>query len=188
MGREARLVFISLLTLFMYGFFILIEKGFFLLPFPLFDAVIFIVGIRFFLWVKDRKTQLILGFFLVALILSIASKPIIWGIFSDGDTLELFLESKWPDLLQLGKFSVLTIFLSVLIRPRSWQQWLGYVALLFLLVANEIPLFHFLGFLTFTGLIVYLYASKKMIPFYYLFILKAALDFCEGLMMLYSSN
>ena len=66
MGREARIVFLSLLTILLYGFIILIEKGFLVLPFPLFDSIVFIVGIRFLLWAENRKTRLVLGLFLSA--------------------------------------------------------------------------------------------------------------------------
>ena len=105
MGREARIVFLSLLTILLYGFIILLEKGFLVLPFPLFDSIVFIVGIRFLFWADNRKTRLLLGLFLSALLFVIASKPFMLEIFIDGQNLEIFIASIWPDVLGWCIFS-----------------------------------------------------------------------------------
>jgi hypothetical protein len=187
MGREARIVFLSLLTILLYGFIILLEKGFLVLPFPLFDSIVFIVGIRFLFWAENRKTSLILGLFLSALLFLIASKPFVLEIFINGQDLEIFYASIWPDVFKLVHILLLIVFFGALIRPKKMMEWLSFCLLLALLIACQIPMMAFLAFIPFSGLVIYLYLRKSMLPIYYLFILKASLDLLEGVMMLFST-
>jgi hypothetical protein len=187
MGREARIVFLSLLTILLYGFIILLEKGFLVLPFPLFDSIVFIVGIRFLFWADNRKTRLVLGLFLSALLFVIASKPFMLEIFIDGQNLEIFIASIWPDVFKLVHLLLLIVFFSALIRPKKILEWVSFCLLLALLIASQIPIVAFLAFIPFSVLVLYLYLNKAMVPIYYLFILKASLDLLEGVMMLFST-
>lgn len=187
MGREARIVFLSLLTILLYGLIILIEKGFLVLPFPLFDSIVFIVGIRFLFWAENRKTRVILGLFLSALLFAIASKPFVLEIFINGQDLEIFIASIWPDVFKLVQLLLLIVFFGTLIRPKKLLEWLSFCLLLALLIASQIPMIAFLAFIPFSVLVLYLYLSKSMVPIYYLFILKASLDLLEGVMMLFST-
>jgi hypothetical protein len=187
MGREARIVFLSLLTILLYGFIILLEKGFLVLPFPLFDSIVFIVGIRFLLWAENRKTRLVLGLFLSAQLFKIASKTFVLEIFINGQDLEIFNASIWPDVFKLLHLLLLIVFFGALIRPKKMLEWLSFCLLLALLIASQIPIVAFLAFVPFSILVLYLYRSKAMLPIYYLFILKASLDLLEGVMMLFST-
>ena len=187
MGREARIVFLSLLTILLYGFIILLEKGFLVLPFPLFDSIVFIAGIRFLFWADNRKTRLVLGLFLSALLFVIASKPFMLEIFIDGQNLEIFIASIWPDVFKLMHLVLLIVLFGVLIRPKKMLEWLIFCLLLTLLIASQIPMIDFLAFIPFSILVLYLYRGKAMVPIYYLFILKASLDLLEGVMMLFST-
>ena len=187
MGREARIVFLSLLTILLYGFIILLEKGFLVLPFPLFDSIVFIVGIRFLFWADNRKTRLFLGLFLSALLFAIVSKPFVLEIFMNGQNLEIFIASIWPDVFKLMHLLLLIVLFGVLIRPKKMMEWLIFCLLLTLLIASQIPMIAFLAFIQFSVLVIYLYLSKAMLPIYYLFILKASLDLFEGVMMLFST-
>ena len=187
MGREARIVFLSLLTILLYGFIILIEKGFLVLPFPLFDSIVFIVGIRFLFWAENRKTRLVLGLFLSALLFLIASKPFVLEIFINGQDLEIFNVSIWPDVFKLVHLLLLIVFFGALIHPKKMMEWLSFCLILALLIASQIPIVAFLEFVPFSVLVLYLYRSKAMLPIYYLFILKASLDLLEGVMMLFST-
>ena len=188
MGREARIVFLSILTILLYGFIILIEKGFLVLPFPLFDSIVFIVGIRFLFWADNRKTRLVLGLFLSALLFLIASKPFVLEIFIIGQDLEIFNASLWPDVFKLVHLLLLIVFFGALIRPKKMLEWVNFCLLLALLIASQMPMMDFLAFIPFSVLVLYLYRSKAMLPIYYLFILKASLDILEGVMMLFSTQ
>ncbi len=187
MGREARIVFLSLLTILLYGFIILLEKGFLVLPFPLFDSIVFIVGIRFLFWADNRKTRLVLGLFLSALLFAIASKPFVLEIFIDGQNLEIFIASIWPDVFKLMHLLLLIVLFGALIRPKKMMEWVSFCLLLALLIASQIAMIDFLAFIPFSVLVLYLYLNKAMVPIYYLFILKASLDLLEGVMMLFST-
>ena len=187
MGREARIVFLSLLTILLYGIIILIEKGFLVLPFPLFDSIVLIAGIRFLFWADNRKTRLVLGLFLSALLFTIASKPFVLEIFINGQDLEIFYASIWPDVFKLVHLLLLIVFFGVLIRPKKILEWVSFCLLLALLIASQIPMIEFLILLPFSVLVLYLYLNKAMVPIYYLFILKASLDLLEGVMMLFST-
>ena len=187
MGREARIVFLSLLTILLYGFIILLEKGFLVLPFPLFDSIVFIVGIRFLFWADNRKTRLVLGLFLSALLFKIASKTFVLEIFIDGQNLEIFIASIWPDVFKLMHLVLLIVLFGALIRPKKMMEWVSFCLLLALVIASQIPIVAFLTFIPFSVLVLYLYLNKAMVPIYYLFILKASLDLLEGVMMLFST-
>ncbi len=187
MGREARIVFLSLLTILLYGLIILLEKGFLVLPFPLFDSIVFIVGIRFLFWAEDQKTRVILGLFLSAILFAIASKPFVLEIFINGQDLEIFNASIWPDVFKLVQLLLLIVFFGALIRPKKILEWLSFCSLLALLIASQMPMIAFLAFIPFSVLVIYLYLSKAMLPIYYLFILKASFDLLEGVMMLFST-
>ena len=187
MGREARIVFLSLLTILLYGIIILIEKGFLVLPFPLFDSIVLIAGIRFLFWADNRKTRLVLGLFLSALLFTIASKPFVLEIFINGQDLEIFYASIWPDVFKLVHLLLLIVFFGVLIRTKKMKEYLSFCLLLALLIASQIPMIEFLILLPFSVLVLYLYLNKAMVPIYYLFILKASLDLLEGVMMLLST-
>ena len=185
MGREARIVFLSLLTILLYGFIILLEKGFLVLPFPLFDSIVFIVGIRFLFWAENRKTRLVLGLFLSALLFAIVSKPFMLEIFITGQDLEIFNASIWPDVFKLVRLLLLIVLFGALIRPKKMLEWVSFCLLLALVTASQIPMIDFLTFIPFIVLVLYLYLNKAMVPIYYLFILKASLDLLEGVMMLF---
>ena len=129
MGREARIVFLSLLTILLYGFIILLEKGFLVLPFPLFDSIVFIVGIRFLFWADNRKTRLLLGLFLSALLFVIASKPFMLEIFIDGQNLEIFIASIWPDVFKLMHLLLLIVLFGALIRTKKLMEYLSFCLL-----------------------------------------------------------
>jgi hypothetical protein len=187
MGREARIVFLSLLTILLYGLIILLEKGFLVLPFPLFDSIVFIVGIRFLFWADNRKTRLVLGLFLSAILFAIASKPFVLEIFINGQDLEIFIASIWPEVFKLVQLILLIVFFGALIRPKKMPEWLSFGLLLALLIASQIPMITFLAYIPFSVLVIYLYLRKVMLPIYYLFILKASFDLLEGIMMLFSS-
>jgi hypothetical protein len=185
MGREARIVFLSLLTILLYGFIILLEKGFLVLPFPLFDSIVFIAGIRFLFWAENRKTRIVLGLFLSALLFVIASKPFMLEIFITGQDLEIFNASIWPDVFKLVRLLLLIVLFGALIRPKKMLEWVSFCLLLALVTASQIPMIDFLTFIPFIILVLYLYLNKAMVPIYYLFILKASLDLLEGVMMLF---
>ena len=187
MGREARIVFLSLLTILLYGLIILLEKGFLVLPFPLFDSIVFIVGIRFLFWADNRKTRLVLGLFLSAILFAIASKPFVLEIFMNGQDLEIFQASIWPDVFKLVQLLLLIVFFGALIHPKKMLEWIFFSLLLALLIASQIPVIAFLAYLPFSALAIYLYLRKSMLPIYYLFILKASFDLLEGVMMLFST-
>jgi hypothetical protein len=187
MGREARIVFLSLLTILLYGLIILLEKGFLVLPFPLFDSIVFILGIRFLFWADNRKTRLVLGLFLSAILFAIASKPFVLEIFINGQDLEIFIASIWPEVFKLVQLILLIVFFGALIRPKKMPEWLSFGLLLALLIASQMPMIAFLAYIPFSVLVIYLYLRKVMLPIYYLFILKASFDLLEGVMMLFSS-
>jgi hypothetical protein len=105
----------------------------------------------------------------------------------NGQDLEIFTASIWPDVFKLVHLLLLIVFFGALIRPKKMQEWIFFSLLLALLIASQIPMLTFLTFVPFSVLVLYLYRSKAMLPIYYLFILKASLDLLEGVMMLFST-
>ena len=105
----------------------------------------------------------------------------------NGQDLEIFNASIWPDVFKLVHLLLLIVFFGALIRPKKMLEWFCFCLLLALLIASQIPMIEFLILLPFSVLVLYLYLNKAMVPIYYLFILKASLDLLEGVMMLFST-
>ena len=108
-------------------------------------------------------------------------------IFINGQDLEIFNASIWPDVFRLVHLLLLIVFFGALIRPKKMMEWLSFCLLLALLIASQMPMIAFLAYLPFSALAIYLYLRKTMLPIYYLFILKASFDRLEGVMMLFST-
>jgi hypothetical protein len=108
-------------------------------------------------------------------------------IFINGQDLEIFNSSIWPDVFKLVQLLLLIVFFGALIRPKKMLEGFCFCLLLALLIASQMPMMASLAFIPFSVMVIYLYLRKAMLPIYYLFILKASFDLLEGVMMLFST-
>ena len=187
MIREKKIIVLALLTVFLYGSIIFFEKGFFVLPFPLFDLLTLIVGIRFLSW-SGKKDLLILGLFVVGLLCSMGSQAFIWSFFMDGKSLEQFQESAWRDVFYLMEllFMVATLLLSLDYKKTS--HWFFAPVLITCFVCTQFQGCYLIEFFTFGLFVVFTLATKSFRPLYFIFVLKAILDLAEMSMLMQAND
>ena len=187
MIREKKIIVLALLTVFLYGSIIFFEKGFFVLPFPLFDLLTLIVGIRFLSW-SGKKDLLILGLFVVGLLCSMGSQAFIWSFFMDGKSLEQFQESVWRDVFYLMEllFMLATLLLSLDYKKRA--HWFFAPVLIACFVCTQFQGCYLIEFFTFGLFVVFTLATKSFRPLYFIFVLKAILDLAEMSMLMQAND
>ena len=187
MIREKKIIVLALLSVFLYGSIIFFEKGFFVLPFPLFDLLTLIVGIRFLSW-SGKKDLLILGLFVVGLLCSMGSQAFIWSFFMDGKSLEQFQESVWRDVFYLMEllFMLATLLLSLDYKKRA--HWFFAPVLIACFVCTQFQGCYLIEFFTFGLFVVFTLATKSFRPLYFIFVLKAILDLAEMSMLMQAND
>ena len=187
MIREKKIIVLALLTVFLYGLILFFEKGFFVLPFPLFDLLTLIVGIRFLSW-SGKKDLLILGLFVVGLLCSMGSQAFIWSFFMDGKSLEQFQESVWRDVFYLMEllFMLATLLLSLDYKKRA--HWFFAPVLIACFVCTQFQGCYLIEFFTFGLFVVFTLATKSFRPLYFIFVLKAILDLAEMSMLMQAND
>jgi hypothetical protein len=187
MIREKKIIVLALLTVFLYGSIIFFEKGFFVLPFPLFDLLTLIVGIRFLSW-SGKKDLLILGLFVFGLLCSMGSQAFIWSFFMDGKSLEQFQESVWRDVFYLMEllFMLATLLLSLDYKKRT--HWFFAPVLIACFVCTQFQGCYLVEFFTFGLFVIFTLATKSFRPLYFIFVLKAILDLAEMSMLMQAND
>jgi len=187
MIREKKIIVLALLTVFLYGSIIFFEKGFFVLPFPLFDLLILIVGIRFLSWSR-KKDLLILGLFVIGLLCSMGTQAFIWSFFMDGKNLEQFQESAWRDLFYLLEllFMMATLLLSLDYKKKA--HWFFAPIIIACFVGTQFQAFYLVDFFCFGLFVLFTLATKSFRPLYFIFVLKAILDLAEMSMLMQANE
>ena len=104
MNREKRTIFLVVLTLLAYGFSIFKDQGSFILPFPIFDFVLFIVSFQFAFWnwrdiLTFRKWYFYIYF--LAILCKLLTNQLLWSVFLDDKDLAIFTETMVLDSLRL---------------------------------------------------------------------------------------
>lgn len=109
MKREVRLIAITTLTLLIYALSIFFDKGAFLFPFPLNQAIILLISIQFAFWnFKSFKIESIL--MVLFGIFSCLGNEIYWSIFLNYEQMTFFSEAIYTDIFQLiSSFFVFTL-------------------------------------------------------------------------------
>jgi len=104
MNREKRTIFLVVLTLLAYGFSIFSDQGSFILPFPIFDFVLFIVSFQFAFWnwrdiLTFRKWYFYIYF--LTILCKLLTNQLLWSVFLDDKDLAIFTETMVLDSLRL---------------------------------------------------------------------------------------
>ena len=141
MNREKRTIFLVVLTLLAYGFSIFSDQGSFILPFPIFDFVLFIVSFQFAFWnwrdiLTFRKWYFYIYF--LTILCKLLTNQLLWSVFLDDKDLAIFTETMVLDSLRL-------IYLILLVL--SIFSWSFVEKIKFKIIAPIIIiLIHFSGF------------------------------------------
>lgn len=187
MNREEKLISISVLTVLLYALGIFLDASFFLMPFPLFDLIFFVVFTQILLWNRSSIGLYAWLFYLVSLV-QIVYNPLVSGMLFSNLQLQEMDNLLVFDALKLGTKILLCI--TVLIwnyqRNLSIPIWLmGSVFVLFLLSLTGglywlTPLPSFI-------LAVAFWKFDNKNPFRYLWVLQAAFEFFTVIMLYYSN-
>ena len=184
MIREKKIIVLALLTVFLYGLILFFEKGFFVLPFPLFDLLVLIVGMQFLFWSR-KKDLLILGLFVLGLLCSMGSQAFIWSFFMDGKSLEQFQESAWRDLFYLLE---LLFMLATLLLSLDYKKTSHWFFAPVLIACTQFQGCDLIEFFTFGLFVLFTIVTKSFRPLYFIFVLKAILDLAEMSMLMQANE
>lgn len=112
MKREAKTIALALATVFMYAFGIWTQKGGFIFPFPLNEAIVLICAVYFSLYHFKANKFLCLGFVVTAFFHLLAS-DFYWEIFLNQQQMEWFVTSWIKEVFKL--FYYIGLIVSVLL-------------------------------------------------------------------------
>ncbi len=106
MSKEGRVIALAILTIFIYAFSILLQKGAFIFPFPLNELIFFIssVSIAIYQYKQDKILSLL---FPVIGLTFLLSSEFYWAIFYNSQEMEVFSNSFVTDLFKILFFLVL---------------------------------------------------------------------------------
>ena len=100
MIREEKIVSIAILTVLLYALGLFFDAHFFLLPFPLFDLIFFIVFIQFLIWNRKSIQGYVLLFFAFSIV-QVMYNPLVLGTLGSDIQLQKLDESLWVDVAKL---------------------------------------------------------------------------------------
>ena len=105
MYREKKAISLVILTLFVYATNIYFDSNSFILPFPIFDFILFVIALQFAFWNREdlfnyRKWYFFIYF--TAIIFKLLMNPFFWGIFLDEIKLENFLNNGFLEYFKLA--------------------------------------------------------------------------------------
>lgn len=110
MTREARTVFLVVLTLLFYTFYYLFFYQAFIFPFPLNESIVLGVSIQFALW-NWKTNRLLVSSSVVYALLSLASTQFFWSFFLKDTTLLTLTESNFLVGINLIAFVPLVVWI-----------------------------------------------------------------------------
>lgn len=127
MTREDRVVSISLLIVLLYAGMILIDKGAFIIPFPLNEYILLIVSTQFAVWNwKMYKLQMILA--VSTALFGLISTQLFWTFFMDTQNMEKLLDTPSLDILKLIYYILIISWGNIFLF--QFKRWKSIVLIL----------------------------------------------------------
>ncbi len=108
MTKETRLIFLSVLTVLFYALSIYLSQGAFIFPFPLNEAILFIIALQFGYW-NRKKIKLSLLIIAVGLF-SFLGNEVYWSFVLSDQQMYQFSESIATDIFKLIAAFALLVF------------------------------------------------------------------------------
>lgn len=119
MTREARVLFLSILTLIVYAVSIFINQGALIFPFPLNEFIFLAVALQFFWWNRtgNKSAGLLTS---IAGICAVMSTQFFWSFIYGHGTMEFLMDSLTTDYFLLGFYTlVLAAGIITLVKQRK---------------------------------------------------------------------
>ena len=175
MTKETRLIFLSVLTVVFYAISIYLSQGAFIFPFPLNEAILFIVALQFGYW-NRKKTKLSLLIIAIGLF-SFLGNEVYWSFVLSDQQMHQFSESIATDIFKLiAAFALLVFgFLTLTAQTKKIAQLCTLIFILIFMGSisylSPTYLFYGLCFIT-TGIII----NPVLKPFHLIWILLLILE------------
>lgn len=181
MTREARAVFLGILTLIAYAVFIFVDQGSFIFPFPLNEFIFLIISAQFLWW--NKRTHLWAGVLSIAAgITAVLSTQFFWTFIYGPENMMHFMEGLTTDRFTLVFYVlVLTGAIATMVQQKRGIalvfSGLFLVAFIAGVILNNLTLF-LLGY----GLMVAsIQITKAFAPYHLLWVLLFVLKLTEWL-------
>ena len=100
MSKEGRVIALAILTIFIYAFSILLQKGAFIFPFPLNEIIFFISAIAIAIQ-QYKNDKLLSVLFPIVGFTFVLSSEFYWAIFYNSQQMEVFSNSLVTDLFKI---------------------------------------------------------------------------------------
>ncbi|MEY4522319.1 MAG: hypothetical protein RIT10_1504 [Bacteroidota bacterium] len=175
MTREARTVFLVVLTLLFYAFYYLFFYQTFIFPFPLNESIVFGVSLQFAVW-NWKTNRLLVGSSVLFALLNVTATQFFWSFFLKDTSLLELIESNYLVGINLIAFLPLLSWIYCYCKEvsNSTKLFLSGIAAFGLFSAHlfNLPI---LEILVFTGLFFLGVRSKGKGTNHYLWLLLAVL-------------
>ena len=186
MIREEKIVSIAILTVLMYALGLFFDADFFLLPFPLFDLIFFIVFIQFLIWNRKSVQAYVLLFFAFSIV-QVTYNPLVLGTIGSDIELQKLDESLWIDGAKLIAKLLLTAAV-FLWKFQNKHEFSSLYILLFVVISVLGLIGPFFWFTPYAPLLLayVFWKSDNGNRFRYLWILQGVFDLFTVSMLLFT--
>ncbi len=187
MIKEEKLVSIAILTMLLYALGLFLDTRFFLLPFPIFDLVFFLVFVQFIFWNKKSLKAYVWIYFL-SVFIKLFYNPLVLGSLFGHNELQHWDQGLFFDVLKLAS----TFFLVLGVLLWRMQRFLTFsffhlVFFVLFLVLGLTESFFWMSPVAPLLLAFLFWKYDRDNPFRYLWILHTVFDAFTVGMLFYSS-
>lgn len=187
MIKEEKVVSIAILTVLLYALGLFLDTRFFLLPFPIFDLIFFLVFVQFIFWNKTSLKAYV-WIYLTSVFIKLMHNPFVLGSLFGHTELQNWDQSLFFDLLKL----VSTVFLVISVVTWRSQRALNFsfvyiLFFTFLVLIGLTESFFWVSPLAPMLLAFLFWKSDRQNPFRYLWILHTVFDAFTVAMLFYSN-
>ena len=158
MSKEGRIIALAILTIFIYAFIILLQKGAFIFPFPLNEIIFFISALAIsFHQFKNEKFLSIL--FPIVGFVFVLSSEFYWAIFFNTQQMEALSNSFFTDLFKIIFF--LGVISLIYLSFKEFKSKLVSIGLLFSILGIVVSLILGYQFIEIASLLIVSVISIK---------------------------
>jgi len=187
MIREEKMVSVAILTMLLYALGLFFDTRFFLLPFPIFDLIFFLVFVQFVLWNK-KSLKAYVWIYFASVSIKLCYNPVVLGSFFAHYDLQQWDQGLFFDVLKMA--SIFFLFLGVLFwriqRLLTFSFFHLIIFALFLCLGLTESFFWISPFAPLVLAFIF-WKYDRANPFRYLWILQTVFDAFTVGMLFYSS-
>ena len=181
MTREARAIFLGLLTLVVYAVSIFISDGSLVFPFPLNEFIFLIISLQFFWW--NRTGNKFAGILTTAAgICAVLSTQFFWTFIYGPENMMDFMEGLTTDYFLIGFYALVLIAgIATMIRQKKGTALLFSALFVMAFISGVFYNYGLLLLLAYGCMIASTQVSKVFAPYHLLWILLFILELTKWL-------